>query len=111
MKTVTHWFSLFLTLMLLSSAALAVTLQEAKELGLIGERRDGYVGFVVDDVPADVRALVQNVNNQRRDRYREIADDNGITVAQVAAVAFERAVEATQSGHYLQDASGNWVRK
>ena len=111
MKTVIHWFSLFLTLMLLSSAALAVTLQEAKELGLIGERRDGYVGFVVDDVPSDVRALVQSVNNQRRDRYREIAEENGITVAQVVAVAFERALEATQSGNYLQDASGNWVRK
>ena len=111
MKTVIHWFSLFLTLMLFSSAALAVTLQEAKELGLIGERRDGYVGFVVDDVPPDVCALVQSVNNQRRDRYREIAEENGITIAQVVAVAFERALEATQSGNYLQDASGNWVRK
>lgn len=111
MKTVTHCFSLFLALMLLSSAAFAVTLQEAKDQGLIGERRDGYVGFVADNVPPDVRALVQSVNNQRRDRYQEIAQENGITVEQVAAVAFERAVEATQSGHYLQDASGNWVRK
>jgi uncharacterized protein YdbL (DUF1318 family) len=111
MRTVAHWFSLFLALMLLSSAALAVTLQEAKEQGLIGERRDGYIGFVLEDVPPDVRALVQSVNNQRRARYQEIAQENGITVEQVTAVAFERAAEASQSGHFLQNASGNWVRK
>ena len=111
MKTYRHWFAVAMTLLLLSPAAFAVTLQEAKEQGLVGERRDGYVGFVVSEVPADVRALVQDVNNQRRARYQEIAQQNGITMEQVAAVAFERAVQATQSGHYIQDASGNWVRK
>lgn len=111
MKTLSYWFSLGLALMLLSSAALAITLQEAKEQGLVGERRDGYVGFVVDDVSPDVRSLVQNVNDQRRNRYQEIAQENGISLEQVAVLAFERAVEATQSGHYLQDANGNWVRK
>ncbi|HBP98931.1 MAG TPA: DUF1318 domain-containing protein, partial [Gammaproteobacteria bacterium] len=32
-----------------------------------------------------------------------MAQENGITVEQVAAVAFERAIKATQSGHFLQD--------
>ena len=111
MKTLKHWFAVAMILLLLSPAAFAVTLQEAKEQGLVGERRDGYVGFVVSEVPDDLRALVQDVNNQRRARYQEIAQQNGITVEQVAAVAYERAVQATESGHYVQDASGNWVRK
>jgi uncharacterized protein YdbL (DUF1318 family) len=54
---------------------------------------------------------MRDVNNQRRQRYQQIAQQNGIYVDQVAAVAFERAVEATQSGHYIQNASGAWARK
>ena len=30
---------------------------------------------------------------------------------QVTAVAYERAVEATQPGHYIQLPNGQWVRK
>ena len=97
--------------LLLIPAAYAVTLQEAKADGLVGEQRDGYVGLVVNNTPADVRALVQDINNQRRQRYQQIAQQNSISLDQVAALAFERAVEATQSGHFLQNASGGWVRK
>ena len=97
--------------LLLMPAAYAVTLQEAKADGLIGEQRDGYVGMVANNVAADVRALVQDVNNQRRQRYQQIAQQNGISLEQVAALAYERAVEATQSGHFVQDAGGGWVRK
>ena len=111
MKPLTHWLTLALTLIMLSPAAFALTLQEAKAQGLVGEGRDGYVGFVASSVPADVRAMVEDVNAQRRARYQEIARENGISVSQVAAVAFERAVQATQSGHYIQNASGAWVRK
>lgn len=102
--------ALLFCLMLLP-AAYAATLQEAKDQGLVGEQRDGYVGLVVANAPADVVALVRDVNNQRRQRYQQIAQQNGISVQQVAAVAYERAVEATKSGHFIQNASGAWVRK
>ncbi len=103
--------SILMLTMLFSMAAFAVTLQEAKEQGLIGEQRDGYVGYVVEAIPADVRELVEQVNAERRSRYQEIARENGITIEQVAALAFERAVQATQPGHFLQAANGQWVRK
>lgn len=102
--------ALLFCLMLLP-AAYAATLQEAKDQGLVGEQRDGYVGLVVANAPADIAALVRDVNNQRRQRYQQIAQQNGISVEQVAAVAYERAVEATKSGHFIQNASGAWVRK
>lgn len=89
----------------------ALTLQEAKEQGLIGEQRDGYVGYVVSSVPADVKAMVDSVNRERAQRYQQIAQQNDISVAQVQALAFEQAVEATRKGHYLQNASGAWVQK
>ncbi len=89
----------------------ALTLQEAKNDGLIGELQSGYIGLVVESAPAEVVALVRDVNNQRRELYRQIAQQNGITVEQVAALAFTKAVEATPAGQYLQDANGAWVRK
>lgn len=100
-----------LTFVLLVPSAFAITLQEAKSQGLVGEQRDGYVGFVVDNPPSEVAQLVTEVNNERRQRYQQIAQENGITVQQVQALAYQQAVEATQAGHYLQNASGAWVRK
>ena len=94
-----------------ATAAYAVTLQEAKEQGLVGEQRDGYVGLVVSNAPAEVQSLVRQVNEQRRQRYEQIARDNGITMAQVTSLAYEQAVQATQPGHYIQLPNGDWVRK
>lgn len=97
--------------LLLAPLSYAITLQEAKAEGLVGEQRDGYVGLVANNSSAEVRTLVQEVNTQRRQRYQQIAQQNGISLEQVAEVAYERAVEATQAGHYIQNASGSWVRK
>ena len=96
---------------LLSTNVLAQSLQDAKAQGLVGEQRDGYVGFVVSDVPAAVRSMVDQVNRQRRQRYQQIAQENDLTIEQVAAVAYQRAVEATQPGHFYQNSGGAWVRK
>ena len=101
----------FLLLVMWIPNIYAVSLQEAKEQGLVGEQRDGYVGMVVNRAPADVVALVQDINNQRRQRYQEIARQNSISIEQVGELAYERAIEATRAGHYIQNASGSWQRK
>lgn len=88
-----------------------MTLDEAKSAGLIGEQNDGYIGLVQQNVPAEVRALVERVNRERRQRYEQIARENDIAVRDVARLAYARAVEATRSGHFVQDDQGNWVRK
>ncbi len=111
MKQLLKSIAVLLVVITFIPAAFAVTLQEAKEQGLVGEQRDGFVGLVVDSAPAEVTALVRDVNNQRRQRYQQIARENGISVEQVAAIAYERAVEATQPGHFVQLPDGAWVRK
>lgn len=100
-----------LALLFLSQGALAATLEEAKAAGQIGEKQDGYIGQVQSNVPADVAALVESVNAQRRARYEQIAATNGIAVSEVAKLAFERAFEATHSGHFVETAPGQWTRK
>ena len=92
-------------------SALAITLEEAKSDGLVGEQRDGYLGLIETDVSDEVRALVNDINQQRRERYQQIARDNDVPVSTVAQLAYARAVEATRSGHYVQDQDGRWVRK
>jgi len=109
-RHVRHILGLLL-IMLVTQVAFAQTLQEAKQQGLVGEQRDGYIGLVQSDVSAELRELVQQVNEERRRRYQQIAEENGITLAQVTAVAYERAVEATERGHYIQLPNGEWVRK
>ncbi len=101
-----------LLLMLLGgSSAFAVTLDEAKAAGQIGEKQDGYIGLVQASVPADVAALVESVNAQRRARYEEIAKENGIAVQDVAKLAFTRALENTRPGNFVEASPGQWVKK
>lgn len=111
MKNVITRTALLACLSLFISMSFALTLQEAKSEGLVGELRNGYVGLVVESVPAEITAMVREINNQRRELYQQIAQQNGISIDQVAALAFEKAVEATPAGQFLQDASGTWIRK
>lgn len=111
MKKYLNIAATFLLLVLLVPTAFAITLQEAKEQGLVGEQRDGYIGMVVNTAPADVAALIRDINGQRRQRYQQIAQQNNISVDQVGALAYERAVAATRAGHYIQNASGSWQQK
>jgi|TARA_B110000240_G_scaffold26071_1_gene26828 uncharacterized protein YdbL (DUF1318 family) len=111
MKNVISKTLLLACMLLLVPMSFALTLQEAKNEGLVGEQRNGYVGLVMESAPAEVMALARDVNNQRRELYQQIARQNNLTAEQVAALAFEKAVEATPAGQYLQDASGAWVKK
>ena len=111
MKKINYLITIFVFTMTLVSVAHAITLQEAKSEGFVGEQRDGYVGIVNNSASAEIQMLLNDVNSQRRQRYQQIAQQNGLSVDQVAALAYERAVEATQAGHFFQNASGSWVRK
>lgn len=94
-----------------SNIAFALSLQEAKSNGLVGERKDGYVGYVVTPPANDVKAVVKEVNNKRKAKFTESAKSNQLKTEQVANRFYQRAVKATADGHYYQDASGAWVKK
>ena len=96
---------------LMINFAFAATLEEAKANGQIGEKQNGYLGLVQANVPSDVAALIADVNEQRRQRYEQIAQQNGIAVDQVAKLAFTKAFENTVSGNYVESAPGQWTRK
>jgi len=94
-----------------ASVAHADALDDAKSAGYIGEQRNGMLGLVDPNAPADVKALVESVNAKRKDAYVAIAKKNGTSLASVAALAGEKAISMTKPGNYVQNSSGGWEKK
>jgi uncharacterized protein YdbL (DUF1318 family) len=97
-------------LALAAASASAADLSQAKAAGQVGERLDGYLGTVSATAPAEVRALVQDINQRRRLEYQRIAEKNGVSVDQVARLTAKKVIEQAPSGHYVETTSG-WQRR
>jgi len=100
---------LLLTLSFLSLSAFAMSLQEAKSQGYLGEQANGYLGLV--QANPEAKAVMDDVNNKRRAHYETIAKKNKLPAADVAKLAGEKAIAATDKGNYVQDAKGKWIKK
>ncbi|HET8708640.1 MAG TPA: YdbL family protein [Pseudomonadales bacterium] len=92
-----------------SLSAFALTLDEAKQQGLVGEQPSGYLAVVGKSSP-DVDALVNDINQKRRSAYEGIAKRNGTDVSAVEQLAGKKAIEQTPSGQFVKQASGAWVK-
>jgi len=85
--------------------------QSARESGLVGEKADGYLGFVVPPSPA-VRALVEDINIKRKAAYSKEALANGATVEEMALRSGCRLIaERTVAGEKYQTPSGQWMTR
>lgn len=105
-----QWMMALAGIALFASSAYALDLDSAKAQGLVGEKRDGYLGVVVSG-NAEAQTLVNAVNAKRKDEYQRIAAQNGQALNVVEKLAASKAFEMTRSGNYLQDAGGAWVKK
>lgn len=82
--------------------------QSAREAGLVGEKPDGYLGFVSAPSPA-VKALVEDINIKRRAAYSKEALANGATIEEMALRTGCRLIaERTVAGEKYQTPSGQW---
>jgi uncharacterized protein YdbL (DUF1318 family) len=88
---------------------LALTLEEAKAKGLVGEKSNGYVGVVAAG-NAEVQALASDINQKRRQAYQEIARRDGTSLSMVETLAGEKAIEKTRPGN-LVEGPGGWIKK
>jgi uncharacterized protein len=91
--------------------AAAQSLDEAKAEGQVGERIDGYVGVVDANASGEVRALVDEVNAERREKYAEIAAERGTSVQAVAQIAGQKLIARAPGGEYVLGADGQWRQK
>ncbi|MCO6430404.1 MAG: YdbL family protein [Deltaproteobacteria bacterium] len=91
--------------------AYALSIDEAKAQGLVGETTTGYLAAVKQDASLEVATLVKEINNQRRREYAQIAQKNRTAVAAVEKLAGEKAIQRSPAGTFVQKPDGSWVKK
>lgn len=99
-----------LALALFALPASAITLNEARGQGLVGEANSGYIAVVQNSSP-ELEQLVMEVNAKRKKEYAAIAKRNNIDISQVAARAAEKLESRLSRGEYYQDNLGRWKQK
>jgi len=77
--------------------AFAMSVEEAKTKGLVGEKANGYLG-VVNPSSQEAESLTNEVNKKRRQAYEDIAARNRTQLDAVEALAGEKAIQNTKPG-------------
>ena len=96
--------------LMMSVAAMAMDLDEAKNMGLIGEQPNGYLGLVsVSNVEA--AAVMIDINAKRKAKYQEIANKQNTQLINIERIAGEKLVnKAQREGEFYMDGTGQWQR-
>ncbi|MEY4476098.1 MAG: hypothetical protein RL248_1865 [Pseudomonadota bacterium] len=95
--------------LLFSSMTFALTVEQAKQQGRVGETLSGYLAPVKKD--AETLALVEQINIARSERYQEVAQKNHISIEDVARLAGQKLVNRAASGEYVRGINGQWMRR
>lgn len=94
---------------LMSSSAMALTLNEARSQGRVGETLNGYV--VALETDAETQALVRDINEARNRSYQQLAKQNNVSTDEIAKLAGQKLVARAKPGEYVQGINGKWLRK
>lgn len=95
--------------LLLSPALMALTLDQARQQGRVGETLSGYIAPLQQD--AETLALVEQVNEGRKREFTLLARQNNLSTAKVAAIAGQKLVERAKPGEYVRGINGYWIKK
>lgn len=79
----------------------------ARAQGQVGEKMDGYLGFVTPPNPA-LRAMVEDLNIKRRAVYSEKARAANATVEEYAFTSGCRLIAQTLPGEKYEAPGGSW---
>jgi len=79
----------------------------ARAAGEVGELPDGYLG-VVGGGSAELRALVNAINIQRKAAYTQKAQATGATVEQLAFTSGCNLITQTKPGEKYRAPDGGW---
>ena len=79
----------------------------ARSAGLVGEKMDGYLGFV-GTPNAALRATVDDINIKRKAAYAAKAQANNATVEEYALTSGCQLILNTRPGEKYQAPDGSW---
>lgn len=102
-------FVIALPIMAMNLQQAMSTLSDAKNQGLVGEQPNGYLG-VVSANNTDAEEITKLINEARRAEYQRLAQSNGLSLLDVETMAGQKAIEKTNSGHYIL-VNGKWAKK
>ncbi|QYH16935.1 YdbL family protein [Enterobacter sp. DNB-S2] len=89
--------------------AAALTLNDARAQGRVGETLSGYLAPIQQD--AETLALVNRINAARTENYQKLADSINLPVDEVAKMAGQKLVARAQPGEYVKGINGKWLKK
>lgn len=92
-----------------STGAFALTLEQAKQQGRVGETLSGYLAPVKKDT--ETLALVEQINIARTQKYEEVAQKNHISTEDVAKLAGQKLVNRAAAGEYVRGINGQWMQR
>lgn len=95
--------------LMLSQFTYALTLEEAKQQGRVGETLTGYLAPVKQD--KETLLFVESINTARSEKYQEIAVKNNIKATDVAKMAGEKLIARAGSGEFVRGINGQWTQK
>jgi uncharacterized protein YdbL (DUF1318 family) len=103
---------LFAVLVALAGPAGAQTpaVDAARAAGIVGERFDGYLGFVGSPT-AVVRSQVASINIRRRSLYSNLAARRGVSPAEVGITAGCQLLARVGVGQTYLLSDGAWRRR
>ena len=93
-----------------NDALTSPVLNQALELGIIGEQATGYLGIVEGQTPTrEVTANVGDINIKRRALYTQIAVEQHVTVETIAhETSCQLFRTKISEGHLYRDEAGLW---
>ena len=93
-------------------AASKALVDTAKKQGVVGEKSNGYLGFVKASSDTALKAVVDEINAGRQTVYAQAAAKNGVSAEAAGQSTFVNHIQPKLgAGEFYQDASGNWVKK
>lgn len=94
----------------LANGAWALSLNDAKAQGLVGEQSNGYLGLV-NNSNATAKSLVDDINRKRRAAYADKAKKAGVELKIMEFRIGERLQQRAGKGEFIQLNSGQWQQK
>lgn len=88
----------------------ATVLVQGRAAGLIGERFDGYVGFVTSPSES-LRRQVNAINIRRRALYANLARQKGVSTEEVGITATCTLFARIPVGGYYLTSDRGWLRR
>ncbi|WP_284972750.1 YdbL family protein [Atlantibacter hermannii] len=101
--------ALLVGLLMLCQPVMALTLDEARQQGRVGETLDGYIAPRAQD--SQTLALVKQINEARAESYRQLATRNHLSADDVAKMAGQKLVDRAAPGEYVRGINGQWIRR